>query len=88
MLFKGFSIFSSGSHFVYRSGTILAILVWNQLGIIPVKSESKSTKSLAFIANYLRFSISSSGGHFVHLSETVFAILLEDHLSNIPMKFD
>ena len=26
MLFKGFSIFSSGGHFVQRSGTILAIL--------------------------------------------------------------
>ena len=27
MLFKGFSIFSSGGHFVQWSGTILAILV-------------------------------------------------------------
>ena len=27
MSFKGFSIFSSGGHFVQRSGTILVILV-------------------------------------------------------------
>ena len=33
-----FSSFSSGSHLVYRSGTILAIFVGSQLGIIPVKS--------------------------------------------------
>ena len=45
MLFKGvISIFSSGSHLVYRSGTTLATLVGSQLGIIPVKSESKWTK--------------------------------------------
>ena len=27
MAFKGFSIFISGGHFVYRSGTISAILI-------------------------------------------------------------
>ena len=32
-----FSIFSSGSHFVHRSGTVLAILVEGDLNNIPVK---------------------------------------------------
>ena len=37
MSFKGFSIFSSGGHFVQRSGTILAILVEGHSRNIPVK---------------------------------------------------
>ena len=37
---KDFSIFSSGSHLVYRSRTILALLVGSHLGNIPVKFES------------------------------------------------
>ena len=39
MRFKDFSIFSSGGHLVYRSGTILAILVGSHLGNIPMKFE-------------------------------------------------
>ena len=39
-------MFSSGSHLVYRSGTILLILVGSQLGIIPVKSETDWQKGL------------------------------------------
>ena len=39
-MFKDFSIFSSGGHLVYRSGTILAILVRSHLGNIPMKFES------------------------------------------------
>ena len=39
-MFKVFSVFSSGGHLVYLSGTILAILVWSHLGNIPVKFES------------------------------------------------
>ena len=39
-------MFSSGSHLVYRSGTILPILVGSQLGIIPVRSESDWPKGL------------------------------------------
>ena len=39
-MFKDFSIFSSGSHLVYRSETILAILVCSRLGNIPMKFES------------------------------------------------
>ena len=35
-----FSIFSSGGHLVYWSGTILAILVLSHLGNSPVKFES------------------------------------------------
>ena len=38
-MFKDFSIFSSGSHLVYRSGTILALLVGSHLGNIPMKNE-------------------------------------------------
>ena len=37
MTFKGFSIFSSGGHFVQRSRTILAILVEGHLRNISVK---------------------------------------------------
>ena len=32
-----FSIFSSGGHFVHRSGTVLAILVEGHLSNIPMK---------------------------------------------------
>ena len=37
MSFKGFSIFSSGGHFVQRSGTILTILVEGHQRDISVK---------------------------------------------------
>ena len=40
LMFKDFSIFSSGGHLVYRSGTILAILEGSHLGKIPMKFES------------------------------------------------
>ena len=39
-MFKYFSIFSSGGHLVYRSGTVLAILLGSHLGNIPMKFES------------------------------------------------
>ena len=39
-MFKDFSIFSSGGHLVYRSKTILPILVGSHLGNIPMKFES------------------------------------------------
>ena len=39
-MFKDFSIFSSGGHLVYRSGTILAILVGSNLGNNPMKFKS------------------------------------------------
>ena len=82
MTFKDFSIFSSGSHLVYRSGTILAILVGSHLGNIPMKFESywpKGSGGVSFYGNYPRFSI--FGGHFVHRRETVLAILVEGHLA-------
>ena len=41
-----FSIFSSGSHLVYQSGTSLPILVGSHLGNIPVISESHWPKGL------------------------------------------
>ena len=37
MLFKGFSIFSSGGHFVLWSKTILAVLIEGHPRNIPVK---------------------------------------------------
>ena len=85
-----FSIFSSGGHLVYRSGTILATLIGSHLGNIPMKFEShwpKGSGGVSFYGNYPRFSIFSSGGHFVHRSKTLLAILVEGHLSNISMKF-
>ena len=39
-MFKDFSIFSSGGHFVYWSEMISAISVESHLGNIPVKFES------------------------------------------------
>ena len=37
---KDFSIFSSGDHLVYRSGTIIAILVGSHLDNMPMKFQS------------------------------------------------
>ena len=51
-MFKDFSIFSSGGHLVYQSGTILAILVGSHLGSIPMKFEShwpRVQEELAFM---------------------------------------
>ena len=90
MTFKDFSIFNSGGHLVYRSETILAILVGSHLGNIPMKFESdwpKGSGEVSFYGNYPRFFIFSSGGHFVPGSKTVLGILVEGHLSNISMKF-
>ena len=38
--FKDFSVFGIAGHLVYKSGTILAILVGSHLGNIPMKFES------------------------------------------------
>ena len=40
MVFKDFSMFSSGGHLVYTSEKILTTLVGSHLGNIPVKFES------------------------------------------------
>ena len=45
LMFKDFSIFSSGGHLVYLSGTILAILVGSHLGNIPMRFESHWPKA-------------------------------------------
>ena len=90
MTFKNFSIFSSGGHLVYRSGTILAILVGSHLSNIPMKFEShwpKGSGGVSFLSKLFTIFFFGSGGHFVHWSGTVLAILVEGHLSNIPMKF-
>ena len=52
-MFKDFSIFSSGGHLVYRSETILAILVGSHLGNIPMKFEShwpKGSGGVSFLS--------------------------------------
>ena len=90
MTFKDFSVYSSGGHLVYQSGTILAILVGSHLGNIPMKFESHwpaVSGGVSFLSKLFTIHMFSSGGHFVHRSETVLAILVEGHLSNIPMKF-
>ena len=49
-MFKDFSIFSHGGHLVYRSGTILAILVGSYLGNIPMKIELHWPKGLGGVS--------------------------------------
>ena len=52
-MFIDFSIFSSGGHLVYRSETILAILVGSHLGNIPMKFElhwSKGSGGVSFLS--------------------------------------
>ena len=58
-MFKDFSIFSSGGHLVYRRGTILASLVGNHLGTIPMKFESHWPKGSGGVS-FFYFSIFSS----------------------------
>ena len=64
---------------MYRSGTILAVLVGSHLGNIPISLNHigpRVQEELAFKANYSRFSNFSSGGHFDHRSKTALAILV------------
>ena len=52
-MFKYFSIFSSGGHLIYRSKTILAILVGSHLGNIPMKFElhwPKGSGGISFLS--------------------------------------
>ena len=65
MSFKGFSIFSSGGHFVKWSGTILAILVKGQERNISVKYFFEIVPLAWEEMLFKGFSIFSSGGHFV-----------------------
>ena len=46
LVLQDFSIFSSGGHFVYRSGRILIILVGSYIGNIPEKFELHWPKGL------------------------------------------
>ena len=82
---------SSDGYLLYRSGTILAILVGSHLGNIPMKIESywpKGSGRVGFKANYSQFTIFSPCGHFVHWSGIVLAILVQGQLNNIPLKFN
>ena len=50
-MFKDFSIFSSGRHLVYGSGTNSSILVGSHLGNFPMKFEShwpKGSRGVSF----------------------------------------
>ena len=73
-MFKVFSIFSPGGHFVYQSESILAIWVGSHLGNIAEKFDShwpRVKEKIVIKANYSRFSIFGSGDHFVHGSKIV-----------------
>ena len=52
LLFKDFSIFSTGCNLVYRSTTILAILLGSHLSNIPVKFESHWPKASGEVSFY------------------------------------
>ena len=76
LAFKYFSIFSSGSHLVYRSETILAILIGSYLGSIPESLMNiclRVEMEIAFQANdsnFLFFALaailSSERNHFYY----------------------
>ena len=61
-MFKDVSIFSSGSHLVYWSLTILAILVGSHLGNIPMKFESYLPKGSGGISFYNKL-LTTDDGH-------------------------
>ena len=87
-MFKYFSIFSSGGHLVYRSGTILSILVGSHLGNIPMKFEShwpKGSGGVSFLSKLSTIFYFKLWRPYVHRSENVLAILVEGHLSNISI---
>ena len=85
MLFEVFSVFSSGGHFVQRSGTVWVSLVEDLLRnnllfgwICPVVTEETLFEV---------FSSFSSGGHFLKWCRTIWAILVEDLPRNNPIMF-
>ena len=86
MFFKGFSIFSSGGHFVQWSRIILATNVDGHLKDIFVKLFCNPTIGLGGDAIKMIFSILSSGIHIVQWSVTILAILVKVHPRNISGK--
>ena len=68
MLF--FSTFSSGNHFVQRSGTILAILIDGHSRTILVKIYRNRAIGLQKMSWKCIFSIFSSGSHFYSAERT------------------
>ena len=83
--FKGFSIFSSGNHFVQQSRTILAILVKGRKRNISMKFFLKSGHwpLRCCLQVFLFF---SSGDHFIQQSGTIIAILVKGDKRNISVK--
>ena len=77
MSFKGYSIFSSGSHFVQRSGRILANLEEGHPRNISMKLFRN--RSIRVEISFKDFLFFSSAGHFVQRSIT---ILVEGHPRN------
>ena len=49
-MFKDFSISTYGGHLVYRTRTVLAILVGSHLGNIPMKFESHWPKGSGVVS--------------------------------------
>ena len=76
-LFFFSSIFSSSSHFVQPSRTILAILVKGHK--INTSLNFKIGSLAAEEMSFKGFSIFRSGCHFVQPSGTILAILVEGH---------
>ena len=74
------SIFSSGFHFVWWSGTVWAILVEGLLKNNRINYFGPAIQKMLFL------SIFSSGGHFIRWSGTVRAILVEGLLRKISRK--
>ena len=82
--FTGFSILSSGGHFVQQSGNV------SNFGMRSSKEHSceiilKSADWPRRRCHFTGFSIFSSGGHFVQRSGTILAILVWGHSRNIPV---
>ena len=86
MLFKGFSIFRSGSHFVQWSRRILAVLVEGHPRNILVRIILISGYWSMRICRLKVFLFFSSSGLFVQRSETLLAIYVETYPRNISVK--
>ena len=87
MSFKGFSIFSPGSHLMQRSGTILAFMLKGHLTIIPGKFYQNRPSGYGGYVVKRFFLFFASGRHLVRRSGTILPILVEGHPLIIPVKF-
>ena len=81
-----FSIFSSDSHFVQPSETILAYLVEGHTKNTFMKLSENWSIGLGIDSILSLFSIFSSGTHLVYLNGKVLSILVGSQLCIIPVK--